>query len=137
MLTVDANVWVAAFDARDRFHEASSAFFRSVAREGLRMNGPEFLALEVSCALARRARDARIGMASYERLRAHPALSLVPVGSDSIEAAQAIGSRYFLRGADALYAAAASRTGSPLITWDEELLSRFAGITPSEWLARS
>jgi hypothetical protein len=41
----------------------------------------------------------------------------------------------FLRGAVALFAAAAVLTGSALISWDDEHITRAGGISPSAWLA--
>lgn len=42
-----------------------------------------------------------------------------------------------LRGADALHAATARPTGTPLATWARQLIERGGGMTPREWLARN
>ncbi|MGI9077511.1 MAG: type II toxin-antitoxin system VapC family toxin [Gemmatimonadaceae bacterium] len=135
MLTLDANIWVAAFDPRDRFHARSVAFLRAVAQKGLGLHGPAFVTLEVACALARRASDSAVGAVVYERLRAHPALALHPLDDQFFETARELGVQLLLRGGDALYAATAKLLEAPLITWDDELVKRAKALTPDTWLA--
>jgi predicted nucleic acid-binding protein len=134
MLTLDANIWVAAFDPRDRFHQQSVAFLRAVALKRLRLHGPAFTALEVACALARRAGDPAVGSVAHDRLRRHPALRLHPMDDRCLATAHALGVRQLLRGADALYAATAKLFHAPLVSWDDELVHRAEASTPSTWL---
>ena len=105
MLTLDANVWIAAFDPHDRFHDASRDFLAAGLEQGLSFTGPAFVLVEAACAVARRAQDARAGRTDL-----------------------------FLRSGDALYAAAAERTRAPLVSWDDELLRRAGAVTPATWL---
>ena len=135
MLTLDANVWVAAFDPRDRFHEPSTAFLRAVSRPALQLHAPAFVILEVACAIARRAGDSAAGAVAGERLRAHPTLKLHPLDEACLLAAHEIGLRYLLRGADSLYAATAALVAAPLISWDNELVQRAGALTPAMWLS--
>ncbi|MGH7658556.1 MAG: type II toxin-antitoxin system VapC family toxin [Gemmatimonadales bacterium] len=137
MLTLDANIWVAAFDARDRFHEGSVNFLRAAALKGLALHGPAFVTLEVACALARRAGDSAAGNVVYEHLRAHPTLVLHPLDNRFLDAAHEIGIRHLLRGADALYAATARILDAPLVTWDDELVQRTGALTPDAWIANN
>jgi predicted nucleic acid-binding protein len=46
-----------------------------------------------------------------------------------------LGAHQLIRGADALYVAASSLTGAPLISWDAELVRRAGALTPQDWLA--
>lgn len=68
-------------------------------------------------------------------------LSIHSVSESQGEAAAAIAARQFLRGADAVYAALARRLGTPLVTWDKELLERAAAVvptlTPAGWLRQN
>ncbi len=134
MLTIDANVWVAAFDGRDRFHAASIAFLRAAANRRLWLHDPVFVIVEVACALTRRSGHSAPGDAVARQLRAHPALSLHPLDEPLLERAQAIGVDRRLRGADALYAATAAVFDAPLITWDAELVERAQAQTPDHWI---
>lgn len=137
MLTLDANIWVAAFDPKDRFHESSVAFLRTVAHRNLRLHGPSFVTLEVSCALARRAGDSAVGTLAQARLRSHPMLLLHPMNDLCLSTAQEVGAAHLLRGADALYAATAQLVKAPLVTWDDELIKRVGAATPAEWLTNN
>lgn len=134
MLTLDANIWVAAFDPKDHFRESSVAFLRAVAQKEIRLHGPAFVALEVACALARRAGDSAVGTLALTRLRSHPMLLLHPMNDHCLSTAQEIGAAHLLRGADALYAAIARLSNAPLVTWDNELIQRIGAATPAGWL---
>jgi len=48
--------------------------------------------------------------------------------------ALAMGTTKFLRGADAIYSAAAELTGCALVSWDKEHLQRAGALTPDDWL---
>jgi predicted nucleic acid-binding protein len=134
MLTVDASVWVAAYDPRDRFHESSVAFLLVAARKQLPLNGPAFVVVESACAVARVTRSAASGRAAQKQMRAHPLLDLVPVGGELLEAAARLGTEKMLRGADALYAATAHATRGELISWDDELVRCAGAATPESWI---
>ncbi len=134
MLTVDASVWVAAFDPRDRHHAVSVEFLRVVAERRLRLNAPALLVVETACALSRLFRSAAMGLLIADKLRAHPTLRLVPLRDELAQAAVDIGAGSFLRGADAFYAATARATDGRLVSWDRELVERAGAITPDDWI---
>ncbi|MDB6117174.1 MAG: Ribonuclease VapC [Verrucomicrobiaceae bacterium] len=134
MLTIDANVWIAAFDPADCFHGVSATMLRRAASGNFSLYAPDIAQLEVACAVSRRRRDPAAGVAAGSKLAAHPVLRMVLVDTTLQAAALRIGTQCFLRGADALYAAAAELTGSVLISWDKELVSRSGGLTPTDWL---
>lgn len=134
MLTLDANIWIAAYDPHDRFHAQSVSFLALVAHRRLRLHGPAFVVVEAACALARRAQSTTAGDAALERLRAHPLLVLHPINDHLLNTAARIGARQLLRGADALYAATAVAVSAPLVSWDTELIRRAGAVTPTDWI---
>ncbi len=135
MLTVDANVWIAAFDPHNRFHDASRDFLTAALEQGMYLTGPASVLVETACALARRAQDARVGRRAYDELLANPRLALEPLTPAFLSTAARLGADLFLRSGDALYAAAAERTRAPLVSWDDELIRRAGAVTPATWLA--
>ena len=135
MLSIDANVWIAAFDPAVVFHAESVALFSRIALRSIAVYAPEFVELEVACAVSRRRRDSIAGIAAGKQLMSHPLLVLTPINTPLLAEALRIGRGMFLRGADALYAATALVTQTALVTWDEELVKRVGGVTPIEWLA--
>lgn len=136
MITVDASVWVGFLDRNDPFCADSEALLRRLQGAETPFFSPEFAVLEIACAVARRHRDGQAGRAAAGLLRRNPHLRLVET-LRLIPIAEEVGCESFLRGADALYAATARLTGTPLVTWDRELIERGGGMTPTEWLARS
>lgn len=68
--TVDANVWVAAFDETDRFHADSVEFLRTLARETIVSVSPAIIIVEVACALTRRFGDSKVGTEVAARMSA-------------------------------------------------------------------
>lgn len=137
MLTVDASVWVSAFDPQDRHHAVSVDFLRVLADRRLPLNAPSLLVVETACALARLFRSVAMGLLVAEKLRAHPTLRLVPLRDELTQASVDIGTESFLRGADAVYAATARATDGRLVSWDRALVARAGAVTPDDWLARS
>ena len=137
MLALDANVWVAAFDPADRFHDDSVAAFSAAAARGIPLAGPSYVVLESVCALGRRVNDPDMARAAGERMTAHPALHLEPLTDALLAEAERLGVDRRLRAADALYAATAARLGCPLLSWDSELITRSGALSSRDWLAAS
>lgn len=136
MITVDASVWVGFLDRNDPFYADSEALLARLQRSATPAFSPEFAVLEIACAVARRHRNAQAGRAAASLLRRNPRLRLVET-LRLMPIAEEVGCEVFLRGADALYAATARLTGTPLVTWDRELIERGGGMTPRDWLARN
>lgn len=136
MLTVDANVWVAAFDAKDSFHARSVVFLRKLAAEETVTRAPALAILEVACALARRYADPAMGRKASVKMKANTLLHLEPLDDELLSEALRLGTRFRLRAADALYAAtAALSTDGVLVSWDNDLIERAGAVTPTAWLA--
>lgn len=135
MVTIDANIWVAGFDATDVFHDRSSTFLREVTRRRLPLHGPTSVLVEVGCVLARRFRSQAAGLQAASGVAAHQLVRLSPLDEALLVLALQLGSRQFLRAADALYAATAQLGGSQLVSWDRELIQRAGALTPTDWLA--
>jgi predicted nucleic acid-binding protein len=132
--TVDASVWIAAADPADVFHEESRRFLAATRVEGVRLVIPTFAMVEVACALSRRRRDPHAGQRLMEGLLLLAIVVQVPTDPTLLSTALQRGTEMFLRGADALYAAAAEITGSTLVSWDQELVQRAGALTPTDWL---
>ena len=140
-LTIDASVHVSNLHSADVNHADSRAFFgRAISGlEGI--NGPYLLVIEAAGAIARITRDTALGISAIAGVRAVPGQLLVPLTEARADRAAELASAYFLRGADAAYVQVAEETGSTLVTWDSEMLTRAASvvltITPTDWLAAS
>jgi predicted nucleic acid-binding protein len=126
---------IAAADAADVFHQPSRDLLRKIVTEGIAVIQPSFARIEVACALARRLRNSAQGSQLTQTLMDRIVTTEQPLTQSFLATAEALGTRQFLRGADALYAAVAELSQSPLVSWDKEHLQRAGGITPASWLA--
>lgn len=133
-VTIDASVWVAAADSSDPRCDVSRAFLAEVARREFRLTAPAIVLVEVGCALARRSRDTQSARRLTQAMLTSDFVSYVPVDGPLLARAFDVGTERFLRGADALYVAAAARTGGTLVSWDAEHLTRGEGVSPDSWL---
>jgi predicted nucleic acid-binding protein len=132
--TVDANVWFAALQPRDKHHFASVAFLRRLFVGGHSAVAPELLLVELASALSRRYEDPQAGIDGLRQVSSQESLLLDPLSGPRLVRAAALGAQFRLRGADAIYAATADSLKAPLISWDVELCSRAGAITPAQFL---
>jgi predicted nucleic acid-binding protein len=137
VLTVDANVWVAALDEDDAMHAPSVLFLYTVSDRGIPLLGPALLLVETAAAVARRRDGAAAALSAAATLRRVTAIRLLAHDADLEAGALELAARLRLRGADSYYVAVAARERAPLITWDAELIDRAGGRTPVQWLAES
>ena len=130
---VDASVWVSAFVSSDINHITSLAWLRAQTSGAHSVVDPALLLPEVVGALARRTGDPAFARNVLTNLRRLPGLRLVELseGGAAREATSAI--TLGLRGPDAVYVALAERLGIPLVTWDQEQMTRASAVI----LARS
>jgi predicted nucleic acid-binding protein len=87
---------------------------------------PALLLLEVAGAIARRTGDHNLAQRTLEELSHLPGLRLIEMERSLIEAAGNLAAQLGLRGADAVYVAAAEYLNLPLCTLDEEQARRAA-----------
>jgi predicted nucleic acid-binding protein len=134
-VTIDASVWVAALDPSDTRWSKANELLDNLTANQIAIYSPAFAALEIACALARRLRDSEEGQVLAKSILSAVGPNLMAVDGILLDEAQTLGTRAFLRSADALYAAVAKITGSDLITFDLELIARANAKTPESWLA--
>jgi predicted nucleic acid-binding protein len=129
--TVDASVFLNAFNAYEEGHEESHRLLSLLQERATPIIVPTLQLPEVAAAI-RRGREeddlAREFAAALSRL---PHLVLVPLDITLAQQAADVAARYRLRGSDAVYVAVALRFGSTLITLDREQRERVADALPA------
>ncbi|MCI0548664.1 MAG: PIN domain-containing protein, partial [Candidatus Rokubacteria bacterium] len=100
---------------------------RHVAAGGL-VIAPALLLPEVAGAVARRTGEPRLARRAVAAVLRLPVLRLLPVDDVLARAAAGVAGRLRVRGADALYIAAAATLRLPLVTWDLEQRDRAAPL---------
>ena len=140
MLTLDANVFVAAEIRSEPDHEAAQRVISVAVEQGLRLHLPWLAVVEASVAIGRRFGDADPAARLAAELADMPGATFHPLDRTLALLAATMGAECRLRGADAVYAAVARRHGTCLITCDDELRRRTAGVievlTPKAWLKK-
>src|SRR3990172_12338604 len=140
-MVLDASVWVAALVKKEQHHAESALFLSRLVQDRRTAYAPILVLVEVAGAIARQSRDAARAETGLRFMRAQGWLSIHPVTESQGETAAAIAAQQFLRGADAVYVALAPQLGTPLVTWDKELIERATAvvptITPADWLRQN
>ncbi|MGH7312045.1 MAG: type II toxin-antitoxin system VapC family toxin [Candidatus Rokuibacteriota bacterium] len=127
-MVVDASVVVSRLVRHDVHHEASRRWLARHVVEGGLVIAPALLLPEVAGAVARRTGEVRLARRAVEAVLRLPALRLVPVNDRLARMAARLAGRLRLRGADAVYIAAAAELRLPLVTWDIEQRERGARL---------
>jgi predicted nucleic acid-binding protein len=136
--TVDASVFVNAFNPHEEGHAESLAILAAIHQGGDPVIVPTLLLPEIASAVAR-ASDDTAGALQYASATAgFSHLTLVSLTSVNVQQAAELAATHRLRGADAVYVAVARRYGTTLVSRDEEQRSRAAAVvtcqTPEEAL---
>lgn len=131
LYTIDASVFLNAFNPREEGHEASREVLRRLQAQGAPLVCPTLLLPEVAGAIRRGREDAGLAREFAATLRRLPHLILVPL--DDLLAVQAaqLAADHGLRGSDAVYGAVALRFGSVLVTLDREQRARLGAVLPT------
>jgi predicted nucleic acid-binding protein len=130
MIVVDASVVVSVFVPQDVHHVESRQWFGDWVSDGQLIVAPHLMLAEVAGAIARRLGEPELGHQAVTYLRAVPELEIVDAIGPIAETSIAIADELRLRGADALYIAAAHHLGVPLVTWDREQHERAFQFVP-------
>ncbi len=131
MYTVDASVWVNAFDRREAGHEVSRRFLEVLQAEALTVVLPSLLGVEVAGAISRTRGEPERALQFAAAVARLPNVTLMPLDDDLAEQAQELAAHHGLRGADAVYAAVALGADCTLVSLDREHLTRLGDVVPT------
>jgi predicted nucleic acid-binding protein len=112
----------------------------AAVERSLRLHLPWLVVVEASVAIGRRLGSADPATRIAAELTGMPGVTFHPLDRSLALLAARLGADHRLRGADAVYAAVAHKFGTCLITCDDELRRRTAGVidalAPKAWLER-
>src|SRR5438105_2029969 len=124
--TVDASVFVNAFNPHERGHVASLPFLAAILQRGDPIIVPALLLVEIASAISR-ATDYTDGALAYaQSIEGLPHVSLIPLTLALARQAANLAATLRLRGADAVYVSVARRYGTMLVSRDREERTRGA-----------
>lgn len=131
MYTIDASVWVNAFDQRESGHAISRQLLNNLRDRDVPIFVPNLLLIEVAGAISRTRGNPTQAEAFAESLSHLPHVTVLTLDPTMTERAMVLASQNGLRGADAVYGAVAEQVGTTLITLDNEQLNRLSGTIPT------
>jgi predicted nucleic acid-binding protein len=128
VIVLDASVWVSTLRSSDVNFAASRDWLAGWNDDGKLIYVPRLFLAEVSGAVARTSGMPGVGRKAVEDALGNPFVSLVTADDALLDSAARYAADLLLRGTDAVYVALAVRLQLPLITWDQEQLSRAATL---------
>src|SRR5262245_6939765 len=126
--TIDASVFVNAFNPHEDGHDGSLAFLATIHRQSDPVIVPSLLLVEVASAVARATNDSEGALAYAESIAALPYLSVIPLTSALARQAASLAAAHRLRGADAVYVAVARRYGTTIVSRDRDQRARGGAV---------
>lgn len=130
MYTIDASVWVNAFDQREPGHQISHQFLEVLHHQSLPIILPNLVLVEVAGAISRTRQDQLQAESFVEALGRLPHVTVRILDEACALHAFTLAAQHGLRGADAVYGAVARETGSILVSLDKEHLTKLGKIMP-------
>ena len=127
-VTVDASVFVNAFNPTEVGSDQSLEFITKLRSEGIPIIQTTLFLPEVIASVARKKGDARLALKLANELRDFSSLTLVTLDESLAGFASEVAANHRLRGSDAVYAAVALRFGTELVTLDKEQLDRLPSV---------
>lgn len=139
--TVDASIFVNAFNPHEKGHADSLRFLAMIQERGDPILVPALIVPEIASAVARATADAAGALQYATASAALPHLTLVSLTPTVARQAADLAATHRLRGADAVYVAVSRRYGTTLVSRDDEQRTRGAKAvtcqTPEEALEDS
>jgi predicted nucleic acid-binding protein len=129
--TVDASVFLNAFNPREAHHAASFQLIAQMQARAVPIIVPTLLLPEIAGTIARGSRDPELALRFAHSLCRLRHMILVSLDTETAQQAADVASRYRLRGSDAVYAAVALRFATTLVTLDQEQRQRVSPVLPT------
>lgn len=136
--TIDASVFVNAFNPHEDGHLDSLTTLTAIQERGDPVIVPSLLLPEIAAAVARASDDSEGALCYAHATASLPNLTVVTLTPAMARQAAELAAAHRLRGADSIYVAVARRYGTTLVSQDDEQRSRgsavVACLTPEDAL---
>jgi predicted nucleic acid-binding protein len=130
--TVDASVFVNAFNPHEEGHGQSLQILSAIQERGDPVIVPTLLLPEIASAVARATDDTAGALQYAAATAALPHLTLIPLTAAVARQALDLAANHRLRGADAVYVAVARRYGTTIVSRDDEQRTRGGAVVPCQ-----
>lgn len=126
--TIDASVFVNAFNAGEHGHATSRDLLAAIQNAAEPVIVPTLLLVEVASAIARIQHDPLEGVRYASAISALPHVTLISLSATLARDSAEVAANLLVRGSDAVYLRVAQMYGTTLISLDKEQLARGARI---------
>jgi predicted nucleic acid-binding protein len=137
--TIDASVFLNAFNRRERGHPESLRLLAAIEKLGDPVIVPALVVAEIASAIARTTNDRDTALTLARATASLPHVTLIPITAAMAMDTADIAATYRLRGSDASYVAVAEKYATTLVSLDPEHLTKGAHVavcqTPQQALA--
>ena len=125
-VVVDSNVFIASLIEDDKFYKVSIDFIEEMNIEMLIFHISMIIPIEVSCAIARRigAKEAKESEEILHNWIKEKKIVVYELNEKRMIESQNYGTKYKLKGMDAIIVQLALELNLPLITFDNEIIER-------------
>lgn len=130
LYTVDASVFVNAFNYAEVDYEISQAFLRRLHDQDRPILVPTLIFAEIAAGIARGRGDSELARNYVLEIAEFPHITTVAIDESLALESADLAARSRIRGCDAIYVAVAHRFGATLVTRDRQQRERAAGHVP-------
>jgi predicted nucleic acid-binding protein len=123
-MVIDSSVWVSWFIRSDSNHAAAVAWLNKHLQGGGSLLSPTMLVIETASGVSRVTNQSALGSHAASQLYTIPFLQIVAMDQDLVNETVNIAAQYKLRGADSVFVALAKLKAIPLVSFDNEQLTR-------------
>ena len=125
-VVVDSNVFIASLIKNDKFYEESLDYIEKMNMKELIFHISMIIPIEVVCAIARRisAREAKESEEIIQNWIKEKKIVVYELNEKRMNESQNYGTKYKLKGMDAIIVQLALELNLPLITFDNEIIER-------------
>ena len=129
-VVLDASVWVSRQLPGDPNNAAASAWLNQHLQTGGYFIEPVWLLAEIAAAISRQIgpQDAGVALALLYRLRRRRVMRFLPLSSALLRDTVDIAGSHRIRAGDAVYVAVARQLSIPLVSFDNDHLTRAGGV---------
>lgn len=128
LVAIDASAWISRLLPNDSNHTPASNWIVHHISTGGRFVAPVLIVVETAATLARITGNQNLARNSISQLYTLRSMRLLPIDQALVDEAADVAVGFSLRGADSLYVAVAKMLGIPLVTFDNEQLTRPTSI---------
>jgi predicted nucleic acid-binding protein len=127
-MAIDTSVWASSLLPNDTNHVAARNWIGRHVSYGGHLAAPVLLVVETSATMSRLTQNPTLARHAVSQLYSCGFMHLLPLEQALVDEAVSLAAQFGLKGMDSFYVAVAKQLGIPLVTFDQEQLTKPASI---------